>query len=74
MINRFLDDTGEELLRRASHLRVDLFRDDEGVQVAFRLTGSIGQPDENILGGVGVAAQSDLAFLTSLIKRFEGNA
>lgn len=74
MIDRFhTSETGNELLRHASHLKIDLYRDEDagGLQVHFELSGMVGQPDDNMLGGVGIAGASDLRFLAELMKKFE---
>lgn len=73
MIDRFkTSDTGAELLRRADHLKINLYRGDDGdIHADFELSGSVGRPDEDAFGGVGVAEPNDLRFLGELMKRFE---
>jgi len=72
MIDRFNQtDAAEQLLRRADHLKINLYRSDDGIQATFELSGSVGQPDEDFCGGVGVAEPSDLKFLAALMRQFE---
>jgi hypothetical protein len=73
MIDRFkASGTGAELLRRADHLKINLYREaDGGIQASFELSGSVGQPDDDMLGGVGVAEPNDLRFLGELMRHFE---
>jgi hypothetical protein len=72
-INRFnTTEIGNELLRRAQHLQVDLYKTDEGdIEANFTIRGQVGQPDDDTLGGIGVAEPSDLRFLADLMKSFE---